>query len=560
MKQHRHWLLLLCGMGIAVGVPHPAADLILFNGRFLTMDPTRPEVQAVAVQGEQIVAVGTDRDVAPYRGPHTRVVDLHGRFAMPGFNDAHTHLAAGGLALLQVDLTGARSLAEMQQRIRAALPRYAPGQWIVGRGWDHTLWPEKRFPNRGDLDAVSTDHPMFFMRVDGHIGVANSRALMISGIEARTPDPPGGRIVRDAQGRPTGLLEEKATDLVERQIPPPGPAEHRRAIELAIAEAHRNGVTSVSDFSSWDEFQLYRQLKAEGRLTLRITEWLPFELPLERLERMRREGGSQDRWLRTGALKGFLDGTFGSETAAMLAPYSDHPEETGILRMNPQEVIAQTIERDRAGFQIAFHAIGDRAVRLALDAFAAAAAANGPRDRRDRIEHAQVVAPEDFGRFARLGVIASVQPCHLLDDVRWAEQRLGPERSRYGYPWKSFLQHNVRLAIGTDFPVEPINPMGNLYACRTRQTREGWPPGGWQPQERISMEDCLRAYTVGAAYAEFAESWKGQLRPGMVADIVVLSDDPRAVAPAALWQVHPLLTIVGGRIVYQSPEAHPLFQ
>lgn len=543
-------------MGAKTTQPTPA-DLVLLHGRLLTMDAHRPEAQAVAIAGDRILAVGSDQEMRALIGPNTRVIDLHGCFAMPGFNDAHTHLAAGGLAKLEVDLREARSLAEMQQRIRQALPRYRPGQWIVGRGWDHTLWPEKRFPTRWDLDQVSRDHPMYFVRVDGHVAVANSRALALAQVGPATPDPPGGHIVRDSQGVPTGLLEEKATGLVERHIPSPTPADRRRAIELAIAEANRFGVTSISDYSTWEDFQIYQQLKREGRLTLRITEWLPFELPLDQLERMRRQGGTTDPWLRTGALKGFLDGTFGSETAAMLAPYADHPGDTGILRMDPERVIAETIERDRAGFQIAFHAIGDRAVRLALEAFAAAERANGPRDRRDRVEHAQVVSPEDFARFARLRVIASMQPCHLLDDVRWAEQRLGPQRSRYAYAWKSFLQHGVPLALGTDYPVEPINPMGNLYACITRQTPEGWPPGGWQPQEKISIEDCLRAYTVGSAYAEFAEHSKGQLRPGLLADITVLSADPRAVPPPQLWNIRAVLTVVGGRVVHDELTASP---
>jgi predicted amidohydrolase YtcJ len=533
------------------GVP---ASLVLLHGALYTIDPRRPRAQALAIRGDRIEAVGADKDIEAWIGPGTRVLDLHGRFAMPGFNDAHVHLASAGLARLRIDFSGARSLDAFLARIRERLPEFKPGEWIVGRGWDHTLWPEKRFPTRWDLDAVARDRPMLFTRVDGHVGVANSRALELAGITGNTPDPFGGRILRDPRtGEPTGMLEEDAAmNLVERVIPPIGRAERLRALSLALADATRHGVTSVQDYSSWDDFLLYRQLEREGKLTVRVTEWLPFDLPLARLEEMRREGGTGDPWARTGALKAFLDGSLGSRTAALLAPYSDEPSNSGILREDPEKLIPMTVERDRAGFQINFHAIGDRAVRLGLDAFAAAEQANGPRDRRDRIEHAQVVAPSDFARFAALEVIASMQPCHLLDDARWAEARLGPERSRGAYAWKTMLDDHVHLALGTDNPVEPINPIGNLYACVTRETRDGFPSGGFEPQEKISIAACLAGYTLGSAYAEFSEDRFGQLVPGKLADIVVLSADPTRVAPADLWKTEPLVTIVNGRIVYEK--------
>ncbi|HEV2386834.1 MAG TPA: amidohydrolase [Candidatus Acidoferrales bacterium] len=527
------------------------ADLVLTNGAVFTVDPARPNAQAVAVRGDRIVAVGSSAEMRQWIGPKTRVIDLGGRFAMPGFNDAHTHMAEAGAAKLEVDLTGARSLGEFQQRLRAALPRYKPGQWMVGRGWDHTLWPVKKFPTRTDLDVVSRDRPMFLTRMDGHVAVANSLALRLAGITRSTADPPGGHIVKDPKtNQPDGMLEETAKELVARKIPPPTPAERRHALLLAIADADSHGVTSVSDFSAWQDFLAYRRLRAEGKLTVRITEWIPFELPLGQLEQMRREGGAGDLWLKVGALKGFLDGSFGSETAAMFQPYSDNPQDTGILRMDPKQVIPMTIERDRAGFQINFHAIGDRAVHLGLDAFEAAAKANGPRDRRDRIEHAQVIAPDDFARFENLGVIASMQPCHLNDDVRWATQRLGPERSETAYAWATVLRDHIHFAVGTDYPVERINPMGNLWACVTRQTPQGWPAGGWEPQEKISMADCIRGYTAGSAYAEFEEKDLGELKPGMLADIVVLSRNPLTIAPVELWRTETVLTIAGGRIVY----------
>jgi len=535
------------------------ASLVLLHGNVYTVDPHRSRAEALAIRGDRIEAVGSDKEIESYIGPATRVLDLRGRFAMPGFNDAHVHLEGAGLTSLRIDFTGTRSLAEFLERIRANLHDFGPGEWLVGRGWDHTLWPEPRFPTRDDLDAVARDHPMFFDRVDGHVAIANSLALKLAGISKDTPDPFGGRILRDPRtGEPTGMLEEDAAmNFVARVIPPTSPAQRARAVRFAIADATRHGVTSVQDYSSWDAFHDYKQLERDGRLTVRITEWLPFDLPLSKLEEMRREAAGSDSWVRAGALKAFLDGSVGSRTAAFLAPYSDDPADSGILREVPKKLIAMTVERDRAGFQINFHAIGDRAVHLGLDAFAAAEKANGPRDRRDRIEHAQVVAPEDFGRFAALSVIASMQPCHLLDDARWAEARLGPERAARSYAWKTMLAHHVQLAIGTDYPVEPINPMGNLYACVTRQTPQGFPPGGFEPEERISMDACLRAYTLGSAYAEFSDGELGQLVPGKLADVVVLSADPTRVAPADLWKIRADVTIVGGRVVYENESAAP---
>ena len=535
------------------------ADLVLTNGVIYTVDSQRPRAQAVAARDEWIVVVGSADEMRPWIGPKTRVIDLQGAFAMPGFNDAHVHLAGAGLAKLAVNLEGAKSLQEFQQRIRERLKDYPPGEWMTGRGWDHTLWPEKRFPTRADLDAVATDRPMLFGRVDGHVAVANSLALRLAGITKETPDPQGSHVVRDlVTGEPNGMLEEDAAiNLARHRIPRPSPALLRRAIELALDEVARNGVTSLQDNSvqeeaSWEDFQVYTRLKEEGKLTARITEWLPFTAPLEQLEAMRRQGGTADPWLKTGALKGFLDGSLGSRTAALLAPYSDDASTSGILRMDPDEVKRMAIERDKAGFQIAFHAIGDRANRVALDAFAAVRAANGVRDRRDRVEHAQVVSPSDLARFAQLDVIASMQPSHETTDMRWADARLGPERVKGAYAWKTMLNDGVRLAFGTDYPVEPINPMRGLHACVTRELPDGGPKGGWQPQEKISIDDCIRGYTVGSAYAQFEEHRKGQIAPGMLADIVVLSADVTRIPPAEILRAHPRMTIVGGHIVYEE--------
>jgi hypothetical protein len=527
------------------------SDLAIINGVIYTGDPTKPRVEALASRGDVIVATGSTAEIQKLIGPNTKVIDLKGGFAMPGFNDAHLHLGSAGQAKLSVDLEGAQSLAEFEKRIQARVAETKPGEWITGRGWDHTLWNPAKFPTRQDLDAISMGHPMLFSHISGHVAVANSKALELAGITAATANPPGGEIEHDAKGEPDGMLKEGAAiGLVARRIPAITAEQRRQGLELALAEAAQNGITSMQDNSSWEDFLTYRALKQEGKLSARITEWLPFDAPLDRLEQMRREGGTTDPWLKTGALKGFMDGALGTGTAALLAPYTDNPATSGILESHPGDLNQMCIERDKAGFQINFHAIGDRGNHVALDAFAAVVAANGARDRRDRVEHAQIVAPDDFARFGSLKVIASMQPSHQTTDMRWAEKRLGPERIKGAYAWRTMLNNGVKLAFGTDWPVEIINPMRGLHACVTRQLPDGTPAGGWQPQERISLDECIHAYTVGSAYAEFEEGKKGQLVPGQYADMILLSADVTKIPPAELLKVHVLQTIVGGRGVY----------
>jgi predicted amidohydrolase YtcJ len=555
------------------------ADLVLTNALIETMDPAHEWAGAVAIRGESIVAVSyiapgsadaqkassaDAPDIKPWLGPKTRNINMRGAFAMPGFNDAHVHIGQSALTKLAIDFTGVQSLTEFQQRIRAAIKGRAPGEWVTGFGWDQTLWPGRRDPTRADLDAVSTAYPMFFARVDGHVAVANSLALRLAGVTQITAQPAGGHIVRDAQtNEPTGLLQEDAgMNLVFAKIAAPSSADRRRGIELVLADAARNGITSLQDNSyleittdvafTKENFLIYQQLRKEGKLTARITEWLDFTLPVATLEAQRSEWGSTDPWLKTGALKAFMDGSLGSRTAAMLAAYSDAPGNTGLLRMDPATLAPMAIERDRAGFQLAFHAIGDRANRVALDTFAAVVAANGPRDRRDRVEHAQVVAPEDFARFGQLNIVASMQPSHLLDDERWASDRLGPERSRGAYAWRTMQQNGVHLAFGTDHPVEPLNPLRGIYACVTRELPQG--SASWQPQEKLPMNDCLRAYTAGSAYAEFEEKRKGTIAPGMFADLVAYSANLNQIPPRDLLTTKVRMTVVGGRIIYQEPE------
>ena len=549
------------------------ADMILTNAHIETMDDgDREWATAAAIRGEKIVAVwysGSDEkltsdEIQKWIGPQTKIIDLHGQFVMPGFNDAHLHLASAAYAQLEVNAEGAKSLAEFQQRIRDRLKDYQPGEWIVANGWDHTLWPEKKFPTRHDLDAVSTANPIIAGRIDGHVGAANSLALKLANITSNTPDPPGGRIERDPKtGEPTGMLDEDAAmDLVYKLVPNYSEAKRASAFETLFRYINQFGVTSVQDNSvltdvdaanyGWNNFLAYRKLRDEGKLNIRITEWLPFEVPLTRLEQMRRDGGTTDPWLKTGAVKEVVDGSLGARTAAMLAPYSDDPKAMGILRIPPEKLRSMAIERDAAGFQLAFHAIGDRTNRVALDTFAAVLAVNGPRDRRDRVEHAQVVALDDFARFAKMNVIASMQPSHLLNDERWAMDRIGPDRVLGAYAWHTMEQDGVHLAFGTDFPVETINPLRGIYACVTRELPQGGPAGGWQPQEKLKMRDCLADYTAGSAYAEYSEKIKGKIAPGMLADFVVFPEELNKIPPAELLKLPVTMTIAGGRIVYQS--------
>jgi predicted amidohydrolase YtcJ len=530
--------------------------VVYLHGRIYTNDPTQPWADAMAVRDGKIRCVGKIDYILLECGgndPSAETIQLKGKFLMPGFNDAHVHLGAAAGDMLSVQLNGVTTIEELQKRIADAVARHKEGEWITGSGWDHTLWADKKFPNKEQIDAVAPKNPVFLVHVSGHVAVANTLALQHGEIKDDTPNPPGGMIERDADGEATGMLEEdSAMSLVSARIPDLKSDQRRRGIQMVLADAAKNGVTSVQDNSDWSDYLVYAQLKEEGKLTLRITEWLPFMESMDHLLNLRAQGGTTDPWLKTGALKGFTDGALGSRTAAMLAPYSDQPSTSGILTNEPEKLRAMAIERDKAGFQINFHAIGDHANRVALDVFEAVAKTNGPRDRRDRIEHAQVIAPEDLPRFAQLKVIASMQPSHETSDMRWAGSRLGPDRAKGAYAWASLQKSGVRLAFGTDYPVEPINPMRGLYACVTREFPEGGPAGGWQGQEKISLEDCIRAYTSGAAYAQFEEGKKGELKPGEYADFIILSNDLTKIPPQQYTKTTVLLTVVGGRTVYEQ--------
>jgi predicted amidohydrolase YtcJ len=537
----------------------PAPDTIYFNGNILTgthlraHDPsaTPARVTAIAILNGKIQYTGTDAELLKLKGPLTKVFDLNGAFAMPGFNDAHTHIASAGQQKLTVDLDNISSLKEMQDRIRDYTAKAAPGTWIQGGGWDHTKWDSKTLPTRQDIDAVTTGHPAILGRTDGHIAVVNTAALAAANITAATPDPPGAKIDRDASGYPTGIIRERpALALVDKVIPKPTREERIAALTLAMNDALAHGVTSVQDFSDWEDFLALEDIEKAGNLHLRVAEWLAFDTPVPTLKDRQASHPKTDLFLHTTMLKGFMDGSLGSRTAALNAPYSDDPGNSGIPRYDQKTLNQMAKERAAEGFQLGFHAIGDRANDMALNAFDAAQKALTPTVRY-RIEHAQVVSPGAFDRFARQHVIASMQPSHLLTDMNWAEARLGPERVKYSYAWRSFVEHHVVLAFGTDYPVESVSPFRGLYAATTRQNEAGTKT--YQPQEKIPLDEAIYAYTQASAYAENEEKLKGRLEPGYLADFIVLDRDITTATPQELLKTQTLQTIVNGEQVYKAP-------
>jgi predicted amidohydrolase YtcJ len=578
-------VLLLTGIAHAQNTP---PDTIFVHGNILTGAHLRPSdssetpdrVTAIAIANGKIVAAGADTDLLKLKGPKTKVINLNGAFAMPGFNDAHTHIGEAGRQKLSVNLVGVHSLAEMQQRIRTYVATAQPNTWIQGGGWDHTLWPDNKLPSRTDLDQVTAGHPAIFRRVDGHMAVANSAALATANITSATPDPAGAKIDRDASGNPTGILREAAAfTLVAAKIPPPTMEQRRQALTVAIADIIANGVTTVQDNSEWDDFLALEELEHTNKLPLRIGEWLDFNQPVEVLKQRRASHPADDLRLHLTQLKGYMDGSLGSRTAAMDEPYSDDPGNSGLPRYDQSKLNQMAAERAAAGFQLGFHAIGDRANSMALNAFGVAdQVANlppsppehgpdahivtkpeqgppPPAALRFRVEHAQVLLPGDFDRFEKEGVIASMQPSHLLTDMKWATDRLGPERIKYAYAWKTFLDHNVVLAFGTDYPVELINPFRGLYSAITRQNEAGTQT--FQPQEKISLNEAIYAYTQASAFGEFREKIKGRLEPGFLADLVVLDRDITTASPQQLLHTKVLRTIVNGETVYTGPAAKP---
>jgi predicted amidohydrolase YtcJ len=533
-----------------------AADLLVLNARVWTVDAARPEAEAVAMRGDRIVAVGTTAELEAMRGPNTWVIDARGGFVMPGFNDAHIHLMTGGMQLDSVDLRNAPTPEEFARRIGERATITPPGEWITGGDWDEQRWGRPVLPTRALVDRLTPDIPVFVNRYDEHMALANSVTLRLAGITATTPDPPGGVIVKDAHGKPTGILKDAAMGAVYRVMPALTLARRERALQRALEHMASRGVTSVQDMGpEQDDIDLYGVVADRGQLTARVRAVPPALRVVEHLSDHPAPQKAASAVLRVSGAKTFADGSLGSTTAFFFEPYADDPHMRGLLadEMQPLEGMrTRLVAVDRAGEQLCVHAIGDRAISMVLDLLGEVVAANGPRDRRPRIEHSQHLAFTDFARYARLGVIASAQPYHAIDDGQWAEKRIGPERAKTTYAFRSFLDNKVRLAFGTDWPVAPLDPMLTLYAAVTRATLDGKRPGGWVPEQRVTVAEAIEAYTMGAAWAEFQEKAKGSLTVGKLADLVLLSDDPFKVAPERLRDLKVTTTIMGGKIVYDD--------
>ncbi len=526
-------------------------NLVLVNGRIHTVDPARPEAEALAICGERIGAVGSTTEIRAMAGPDTRVIDLGGRRVLPGFNDAHVHFIDGADELVGVNLRPATSENDLAKRLAAHSATVPKGRWILGGYWDHEAWPSKALPRRQAIDAATPDHPVFVQRLDGHMALANSLAMKLAGITRDTQSPEGGTIVRDAAGEPTGIFKDNAMGLIFRAVPAPTLGEVMDKARAALRHAAAHGVTSVQDITaSATELSAYQALRQRGELTARI-----YSIQNHGIAGLVQAGiatGFGDDWIRIGGIKLFADGSMGSGTAAFFEPYADDASTRGLLLQSPGELQQQMLDADAAGFQLIVHAIGDRANAIVIDAMEKVAAAHGARDRRPRIEHAQVVREADKQRMARLGIIASIQPSHCIDDMRWAEKRIGRDRCAIAYDFKSFVNAGVRVAFGTDWYVEPLDPMLGLYAAVTRQFPDGTPPGGWFLEEKLTMAQAVEFYTLGAAYAQFAEQDKGSLAPGKLADLVVLSKDIFSVPPKEILGTRPVMTMVGGRVVFEN--------
>jgi predicted amidohydrolase YtcJ len=531
----------------------PAADLIITNAKVWSVDKSRPTAQAVAVLGEYIVAVGSNADVEAWRGAKTQVIDAHGKLLLPGFNDAHVHFISGGSQLDYVQLNDAASPEEFTHRIAEKAHSARAGEWILGGDWDETKWSPAAVPTSKLIDAVTPSRPVFVNRYDGHMGLANSEALRLAGITKDTPDPPGGAILRDEHGQPTGILKDAAMDYIDKVIPVLSHEQRLHAAKRALAHAAALGVTSVQDMNpDYADIAVYSELRERGELTTRIyaAPLIPQVADQAKLG-IRHAFGGPD--LRIGAVKAYADGSLGSGTAYFFEPFTDQPGNYGLLSegMQPLSLMRdRMMAADAAGLQICTHAIGDRGISMILDLYTEIVQAHGAADRRWRIEHAQHMAEKDFARFAQLDVIASVQPYHAIDDGRWAELRIGHDRASRTYAFRTFLQHGVRLALGTDWNVAPLNPMLTVYAAVTRATLDGKNPNGWFPEQKLSVAEAIEAYTMGSAYAEFQEHIKGSITAGKLADMVLLSDDLFSIEPARIREVKVLETFVGGKVVW----------
>jgi predicted amidohydrolase YtcJ len=528
--------------------------LALVNGRVWTGDPSRPAADAIAIAGDRIAAVGTTAEIRARAGA-AETIDLAGAFVTPGFIDSHIHFLDGGFRLASVQLRDAATRDTFVARIKAFAATAPPGTWITGGDWDHTLWGGE-LPRRDWIDAATPDHPVWINRLDGHMALANSAALRAAGVGDGVKDVAGGEIVRDANGRPTGVLKDNAMALVDAKVPPPSDAMSDRALDAAMTHVAAQGVTAVHHMGTWEHLGVFERAWRARRLSTRIQA----AVPLSTWERLRDtvaaarfgSGGRGDAWLKVGALKAFVDGSLGSHTAAFHEPFTDAGSDRGLFVTTPEDLYAWIAGADRANLHVAVHAIGDRANTTILDIFDRVAREHGTKDRRFRIEHAQHLRPADLDRIARMGVILSMQPYHVIDDGRWAEKRIGPERLKTTYAFRALLDRNVVLAFGSDWSVAPLDPLLGIYAAVTRRTLDGKHPEGWVPEQRITVEEALRAYTSAGAFASFAEGTRGRLAPGMKADVVLIDRDLTRIPAAEIEQATIRTTIVGGKVVYRQ--------
>jgi predicted amidohydrolase YtcJ len=546
-------LLSLISVGGVWAQSKPAADLIITNAKVWTVDKAHPTAQAVAVLGDRIIAVGSNADVETLRSAATKVIDAGGKLVLPGFNDSHTHFVSGGQQLDAVQLNDAPSIDEFVRRIGERAKQTPKGEWIQGGDWDETKWTPVKLPTKEMIDPVTPNNPVLLSRYDGHSALANSIALRLAGVTPKTLDPPGGAIVRDAHGNPTGDLKDAAVDLVNKVVPPLSHEQRLRAVHRALEYAASLGLASVQNMNpDYADIAVYSELLQRGKLTTRI-----YAAPLiDQVDDQVKIGIGHafgGPYLRIGALKAYADGSLGSGTAYLFDPYSDEPGNSGLLgeEMQPLSLMRdRMMKADAAGLQLCTHAIGDHAISMILDLYTGVDKAHHGTDRRFRIEHAQHMAAKDFDRFAQLDVIASVQPYQAIDDGRWAEGRIGHDRASRTYAFRTFLNHGVRLAFGTDWDVAPLNPLLTVYAAVTRATLDGKNPDGWFPEQKLSVAEAVEAYTMGSAYAEFQDKEKGSITPGKLADMVVLSDDIFSIDPAKIRDVKVVKTIVGGRVVW----------
>jgi predicted amidohydrolase YtcJ len=550
---------LILSMSVGLGRSQVPVDLILVNGKIWTVNKDQPEAEAVAVWRDRIVAVGPSASIRSLAGPETKIVDLHGERVVPGFYDSHIHLLGSGQRLSQVALKDAANEAEFGRRISEFNRKLPRDRWLLGGDWDHDRTFASILPSAELLDKYVPDRPAFLRRYDGHMALVNTRVLKLANITAQTSDPPGGVIYRNPQTKePTGILRDNAMSLVSRLVPAPSDREIAESVQAALNEASRVGVTSVQDMDGSDPatrrklFEIYQQLSRSGRLTLRIDLRWPLA-QWQELARLGLSSGFGDDWVKVGGVKGFADGSLGSNTAKMFEPYLNEPGSTGIFVTPPNKLREYILGADAAGLSVAIHAIGDQANAEVLDIFSEASKRDSSREHRLRVEHAQHLRPQDIRRFAEIGAIPSMQPYHVIDDARWAEARIGAKRCASSYAYRSLVDAGARLAFGSDWSVAPLNPLLGVDAAVNRRPLDSNQNDGWFPKQKISVADAIEAYTLGSAYASFEEKDRGSLQPGKLADLVVLSRDILAEKEKdRIAKTEVVLTTVGGRIVYEK--------